>query len=110
MNPDVQAGTIPYHLLDFEAELTMEQIQEREAADDYGGHRRVMLYTFTRSGRQLLEGCREDGTGEGLVAALDVLKEFKQHLAVLQGMTEAAEVRFAAVLHVLLAELGEDAP
>jgi len=87
----------------FDALFTMDQVQERERADDFGVNRRIMLATLTRSSAQLIDGFRGDD-GAGASSMLKAIGGYKDYLKALLEMTECAENRILATCHVLIEE------
>lgn len=94
-------------LLAFDAELSMQQVNDREATahlDDR--NRRLMLAVLTRSGRQLYEGFSTDPDGSTIVEVVESIQTYEKQLQTLLELSGAAIARMLAVASVILQQDG----
>ncbi len=89
---------------DFTPLLTKEQMATVEkTAHDFGINRRVALATLTRSRAQLMAGggASPENVGKTLLAMIDSVENFRDHLKDLQEVAETAWARLMVAAETL---------
>lgn len=92
---------------DFKAELTLEQVEKIDSnARDLGIRRarRLSLFVLTRDAEQLIEGFGKDPEeidteSDPLIAAIEAIEDYREHLQGMLHATESAQARMLWVAH-----------
>lgn len=90
--------------VDFDAELTNQQISESEAKyeQQWGVQRRIALCMLARSKQELMAGFAKDGDTDLIFQAVDGLSAWRDHLKACIEISEKATARLLGVASAVI--------